>query len=124
MNNVIIKIPKTKSKANEKIIAIENNAENIIFACFREIFPEANGLFFFSGCNLSRSKSMMSFRIYPELVIKQSAKKPIKLIIIFSGEINAIPKTIPKKITIFLYHCFTLNKDQTNFPSLITITHF
>ena len=69
---VLLKIKKIDNK-----IKIKNN---IFLAKFSVTLLQANGLiFFFNGCNLSDSKSQISFIMYTIDAERQNIKKTIKI---------------------------------------------
>ena len=73
-----------------------------------DIFPEANGLNFFTGCCLSKSISSISFLIYSALEARPNAIKPTIVRKRLSRLSKESVKTNGKKTTRFLYHCLIL----------------
>jgi len=71
-----------------------------------EIFisPKAKGLYFFCGCCLSDSASIISLKIYTTLDIKQKRINPIKTIVKVLELNNCLEKTSGTKTKKFLIH--------------------
>ena len=91
-----------------EITCIDNNKTKMIYAFFLDIFPEANGLNFFTGCSLSDSISSISFLIYNAPEARPNVIKPTIVRERLSRLSKDNEKINGKKTTRFLYHCLIL----------------